>query len=61
MWSPETGLSGTENKFIKGFYRAISKKAISEVLGKVTREMCPDAFPVADLFDYVTEFVFGKE
>ncbi len=54
-------MSGTENKFIKGFYRAITKKAINEALVKVTREMCPDAFPLADVFDYVTEFIFGKE
>ncbi len=60
MWTPEAGLNGTENKFIKGFYRAITKKAISKALRKVTREMCPDAFPLADLFDYVTEFIFGK-
>ncbi len=61
MWSPEAGLNGTESKFIKGFYRTITKKAISEALVNVTREMCPDAFPLADLFDYVTEFIFGKE
>ncbi len=60
-WSLQEGFNGTEEGFVKGFYTTLGKHAISKALGKVTREMCPDAFPLADLFDYVTEFIFGKE
>ncbi len=60
-WSLQEGFNGTDEGFVKGFYMTLGKNAISKALGKVTREMCPAAFPLADLFDYVTEFIFGKE
>ncbi len=60
-WSVQEEFNGTDEGFVKGFYNTLVKSAISKALRKVTRKMCPDAFPLADVFDYVTEFIFGKE